>query len=113
MKRPGGTALTVVCRGENVTIQTEGSLSKDIDAANIHLTVKWNYVTLISDTYDLCESAEIEPDCPLRKGHLDVTKKFEIPSSVPVGKYSVTADVQIEGQDDDEYITCLKGIVIF
>lgn len=70
-------------------------------------------MTLISDTFDLCKNAEIDPDCPLRKGHLNATKKMEIPSSVPAGKYSVAADVQIEGQDDDEHITCLKGTVIF
>jgi hypothetical protein len=70
-------------------------------------------VTLISDTYDLCESAGIDPECRRKEGHLDVNKKLETPSSVPAGKYSVTADVQIEGQVDDEHITCLKGIVIF
>lgn len=74
--------------------------------------MKWGYVTLISDTFDLCEATDVEPDCPLRKGHLTGTKKFEIPSNVPPGKYTVTADVQAEGKDGEQ-ITCVQGTVMF
>jgi len=49
---------------------------------------------------------------PIKQRHLNMAKKLEIPSSVQAGKHSVTADVQIEGQDNDEHITCLNGIII-
>lgn len=99
-------------RGENLTISAIGNLNTEIVAgAYVDIVVTWGYVQLIKQTYDLCEELpNVDMECPLKKGHYELTKEVEIPEQVPPGKYTVIAKAYTE---DDELITCLTGSVEF
>lgn len=98
--------------GKNLTITAEGLLSEDIeDGAKVHLEVKYGLIKIISQNADLCETAaNVDLECPLKKGPLKLTKVVELPSAIPPGKYSVLADVISK---DEDKITCLKAAVTF
>jgi len=98
--------------GHDLIIQAKGEISKDIeDGAYILLTVKYGLIKLISTTADLCEQiANVELECPVKKGELEIEKVVSLPGEIPPGKYTVFADVYTK---DDEPVTCLKATVVF
>jgi hypothetical protein len=49
--------------------------------------------------------------CPLEKGYRELVQQVELPSEIPEGKYTVTADAYTENHERE--ITCLKGEITF
>jgi ML domain len=99
--------------GKNLTVEAIGTLSKDIEAGTkLFLTIKYNSIPLIKQEVDLCDQLpNVDLSCPLKKGPFNITKKVEITSMVPEGKYIVTADIYTEGHK--EVIACLEGTAVF
>lgn len=99
-------------RGQNLTITAEGTLAKDIvDGAYVDVDVRYGFIKLVSDTFDLCkESTKVDLECPIKKGSQTLTKEVAIPNEVPPGKYLVVARAYTK---DDEFITCLTAEVEF
>jgi len=102
--------------GQNLTITAGGKLSELVDKdSKVHISVKWNFVTLINKDYDLCDNANvIGKECPLEKGQLNILKEVAIPREVPPGKYAVTAEAVTKDEaEGGKKITCLKGDIQF
>ena len=77
----------------------------------MHLQVKYGLITLINQEAQLCDYVkEVDLNCPLKKGDLELGKQVNIPKEVPPGKYTVLADVFTKDQDK---ITCLNAQVQF
>lgn len=54
------------------------------EGAYVLLTVKYGLIRLISTKADLCEQiGNVDLKCPLESGHMDITKKVDIPAEVP------------------------------
>lgn len=99
-------------RGANLTVNAIGKVSKTIEeGAYVDVEVKYGYIKLISQTYDLCEQVgEVDLKCPLEAGEYKLTKTVEIPNEVPPGKYTVFARAFTK---DDEFISCITATVVF
>ncbi|KAK5011700.1 ML domain-containing protein [Cryomyces antarcticus] len=98
--------------GKNLTISARGTLSADIeDGAKVHLQVKYGLIRLINQEADLCETVKnVDLNCPLKKGEMELKKDVELPKEIPPGKYTVLADVFTK---DGDKITCLTATVVF
>src|SRR5277367_5285146 len=97
--------------GQNLTIEGMAYLKTDVEeGAYANFEVKYGFIKLLSGTADLCEkAAEVDLECPLKKGQVKVQKVVELPSQIPPviplanyfgtrlmcvkGKYQVTANV--------------------
>ncbi|WPK25406.1 hypothetical protein PUMCH_002719 [Australozyma saopauloensis] len=99
-------------KGQNLTFSATGYLSKDVeDGAYVEVDVRFGFIRLIHQTYDLCEQVEnVDLECPIKKGKQVITKQVEIPAEVPPGKYVVNARAF---DKDDKLITCLTATVEF
>lgn len=99
-------------KGENLTFSALGFLSEDIvEGAYVDVDVRYGFIRLIHQTYDLCEEAKnIDLECPIKKGQNIISKLVEIPAEVPPGKYVVNARAYTK---DDKLITCLTATVEF
>ncbi|CZT19270.1 related to Phosphatidylglycerol/phosphatidylinositol transfer protein [Ramularia collo-cygni] len=98
--------------GETLNITASGVLSKDVEeGATIHYSVKYGLITIINTSADLCETVKnIDLECPLKKGDLQLSKGVELPRQIPPGNYHVEAKIL---SVDDEEVTCLKASVEF
>ena len=98
--------------GQNLTFTTVGTLDKTIEeGAYVEVEVRYGFIKLIHQTYDLCEEiVKVDLQCPIKLGKQTITKNVEIPEEVPPGKYLVVARAYTK---DDEYITCLTATIIF
>lgn len=99
-------------RGENLTIIAKGFLAQDIEeGAYVDVDVKYGFIKLIHQTFDLCEEIKkVDMECPLKAGQQIIIKQVEVPDEVPPGKYSVNARAYTV---EDEFITCLSATVEF
>lgn len=99
-------------KGQNLTFSATGYLSKDIeDGAYVEVDVRFGFIRLIHQTYDLCEQVgNVDLECPIKKGKQVITKEVEIPAEVPPGKYTVNARAF---DKNDVLITCLTATVEF
>lgn len=99
-------------KGQNLTFSATGFLSEDIeDGAYVDVDVRFGFIRLIHQTYDLCEQVEnVDLECPIKKGKQVITKLVEIPAEVPPGKYVVNARAF---DKNDVLITCLTATVEF
>ncbi|AOA60375.1 Protein with similarity to the human NPC2/He1 [Komagataella phaffii CBS 7435] len=99
-------------RGVNLTITAIGDLDVAVtEGAYVEIDVTYGYIKLIHQTFDICsEIQNVDLECPLDKGHYELTKEVEIPQQVPPGKYTVFARAFTA---DDKFITCLTGSVEF
>ncbi|CDR45321.1 CYFA0S17e01552g1_1 [Cyberlindnera fabianii] len=99
-------------RGANLSITATGTLSEKIEeGAYVDVEVRFGYIKLLTQTYDLCEQVgEVDLECPLDKGEYKLAKTVEIPQEVPPGKYTVYARAYTK---DDEFITCITATVVF
>ena len=99
-------------RGATLSIAAKGTLNEDIEeGAKVHLQVKYGLITLINQEAQLCDYVkEVDQECPLKKGDLELGKSVNIPNEVPPGKYTVLADVFTR---DGDKITCLTATVSF
>jgi len=98
--------------GKPLSISAKGNLTADIEkGAKIHLQVKYGLITLINQEADLCEQVkQVDLECPLKKGELELTKDVDLPNQIPPGRYTVLADVFTK---DGDKITCLTATVVF
>jgi hypothetical protein len=99
-------------RGANLTFVAEGWLLQDVvDGAYVEVDVRYGYIRLIHQTFDICEEVQkVDLECPIKKGKQIITKSVEIPNEVPPGKYIINARAFTK---DDEFITCLSALVDF
>jgi hypothetical protein len=104
--------LTQLNSGTELTITASGILSEDIeDGAKVQLSVKYGLITIINQSADLCETVKnVDLECPLKKGPLDLEKVVKLPAQIPPGHYTVSADVKTKNGDA---VTCLKASVEF
>ncbi|KAI9800828.1 MAG: hypothetical protein M1825_003611 [Sarcosagium campestre] len=98
--------------GNSLKIEASGTLSEDVEeGAYVNLVVKYGIIKLLDTRADVCnEIKNVDLECPLKKGETVVTKKVDLPKTIPPGKYSVFADVYTK---DDKAITCLSAEVTF
>ncbi|KAH7030856.1 ML domain-containing protein [Microdochium trichocladiopsis] len=98
--------------GTDLLIKASGTVLEPIeDGAYVELVVKYGLIRLISTTADFCEQlGNVDLECPIEKGKLEVVKSVEIPKEVPPGTYHVEAKVF---NKDDTPITCLTATVKF
>lgn len=98
--------------GQNLTITASGVLKEDvIDGAYVDVVVSYGFITLVRQTYDLCEVLpEVDMECPVSKGFISVTREVEIPDGIPPGEYSIHAEAYTVG---DDLLTCLNADVEF
>ena len=89
--------------GQNLTFTAVGTLDKTIEeGAYVEVEVRYGFIKLIHQTYDLCEEiVKVDLQCPIKLGKQTITKNVEIPEEVPPGKYLVVARAYTK---DDEYI---------
>ncbi|CAH2355417.1 phosphatidylglycerol/phosphatidylinositol transfer protein [[Candida] railenensis] len=99
-------------RGANLTFIAEGYLNEDVaEGAYVDVDVRYGYIRLIHQTFDLCEEiSKVDLECPIKKGKQTITKEVEIPNEVPPGKYIINAKAFTK---DDKFITCLTAVVDF
>jgi hypothetical protein len=71
--------------GQNLTIDARGYLKVDIEeGAYANFEVKYGFIKLLTGTADLCEkAAEVDLECPIKKGQIKVQKLVELPSQIP------------------------------
>lgn len=99
-------------KGANLTFIAEGFVLQDIeDGAYVEVDVRYGYIRLIHQTFDLCEEIQkVDMECPIKKGKQTIIKEVEIPNEVPPGKYIINAKAFTK---DDVFITCLNAVVDF
>jgi hypothetical protein len=71
--------------GKNLTIEALGILKVPVEEGSYaNFEVKYGYIKLLSGTADLCEkAAEVDLECPLKKGEVKIKKIVELPSQIP------------------------------
>lgn len=99
-------------KGQNLTFVAEGVLKQSItDGAYVEVDVRYGFIRLIHQTYDLCEEVHnVDLECPIKKGAQTILKQVAIPEEVPPGKYLVVARAYTK---EDVLITCLTASVEF
>lgn len=99
-------------RGQNLTFVAEGVLKQAVtDGAYVEVDVRYGFIRLIHQTYDLCEEVHnVDLECPIKKGSQVILKQVAIPDEVPPGKYLVVARAYSK---EDVLITCLTASVEF
>ena len=72
-------------RGEPLRIIINGTLSHPItQGSTAHVTVKLGFIKLLDRDFDVCENAkEINQECPVEAGKLDIYKVVDIPPQAP------------------------------
>ena len=71
--------------GQTLDIKATGVLKETVEnGAKIHLQVKYGLITLINQETDLCNQVKnVDLECPLKKGPLELTKSVNLPSQIP------------------------------
>lgn len=98
--------------GKELSIKASGTVLETIEqGAYINIQVKYGLIRLINQKMDLCEQVKnVDIECPIEKGVINVVKTVDIPREVPPGKYTVVADVfTVDGRQ----LTCLTAQVVF
>jgi hypothetical protein len=72
-------------RGQPLTVTVTGELSQDVtDGAFADVKVKLGVIKLVEQRLDLCkEITQIERECPVEKGRVDIKHTVDIPREVP------------------------------
>ncbi|KAK7415323.1 Phosphatidylglycerol/phosphatidylinositol transfer protein [Neonectria punicea] len=98
--------------GKELIIKASGTVKQTIEeGAYVLLTVKYGLIRLISTKADLCEQiGNVDLECPVKAGKLEISKSVDLPAEIPPGKYTVLADVFTA---EDVQITCLTATVQF
>ncbi|KAF3989169.1 hypothetical protein FT663_03616 [Candidozyma haemuli var. vulneris] len=99
-------------KGQNLTFVAEGVLKQAVtDGAYVEVDVRYGFIRLIHQTYDLCDEVHnVDLECPIKKGAQTISKSVAIPEEVPPGKYLVVARAYSK---EDVLITCLTASVEF
>ena len=84
-RRPGKHA-NKSSSGKVLKIEAAGNFTEEIvQGAYVLLSVKYNrLITLFSSKEDLCDQMKnVDKECPLEKGKLNITKEVELPTRIP------------------------------
>jgi hypothetical protein len=98
--------------GQQLVIKAKGKVKAPIEKDSyVLLTVKYGLIRLISTKADLCDQiGNVDLECPLEAGEMEISKTVDLPKEIPPGKYTVLADVYT---GDDIQVTCLTATVSF
>ncbi|KAI5463157.1 ML domain-containing protein [Mariannaea sp. PMI_226] len=98
--------------GQELLIKASGTVKQTIEkGAYVKIIVKYGLIQLLSTTADLCdEITNVDLECPIKDGLLQIVKSVDIPREIPPGTYTVQADAFTA---DDLPITCLTASVTF
>lgn len=74
-----------LCSGQTLKIAAKGYLKERVEeGAYVAIQVKYGLITLIKQTLDLCEQVKnVDLECPLEPGELDLVKDVELPKEIP------------------------------
>jgi len=90
-------------KGELVIVSATGTLNEEVTAGNVHVTVKYGFITLINQNVDFCSSENPVP-CPVPAGTYTHTVNATIPANAPSGTYK--ANIVATDQNSQE-IACI------
>eukprot|EP01133_Synstelium_polycarpum_P017113 gene17113-20384_t len=90
-------------KGESINITASGTLNEQVTAGNVHVLLKYGFITLINQNINLCESESPFP-CPIASGAYEKSVVLTIPDSAPSGTYK--GHISITDQNDQE-IACI------
>jgi hypothetical protein len=97
-------------KNNNLKIVVKGNLIEDItNESKLKTIVKYQRITLIKRTFDLCEELNKDKNnfpvkCPITKGDKEVEYNVNIPDNIPNGRYHVDAILE----QNDKVIFCIK-----
>ncbi len=76
---------TYVESGHELVIKAVGEVKETIEkGAYISLQVKYGLIRLINTDTDLCDQVQnVDMDCPIEKGNLEILKTVELPREIP------------------------------
>lgn len=99
-------------KGQELTIFAEGIVKETIlEGAYIDIDVRYGYIRLLKQTFDLCEQTQsVGLECPIKEGKIELETSVQLPSEIPPGVYTVAARAYTV---DDEPITCLATTIEF
>jgi hypothetical protein len=77
--------VLLIYSGKNLSIKATGDLKTTVvEGAYVAIQVKYGLITLIKQKIDLCEQVKnVDKECPLEPGELQVTKDVELPNEIP------------------------------
>eukprot|EP01132_Coremiostelium_polycephalum_P010771 gene10771-13188_t len=90
-------------KGQLLTVTASGNLDETITAGNVHILVKYGFITLINQNENFCSSDNPIP-CPVQPGSYSHTVNATIPGNAPSGKY--TGNVVVTDQNNQE-VACI------
>lgn len=88
--------------GQTLDIKATGVLKKTVEnGAKIHLQVKYGLITLINQETDLCNQVKnVDLECPLEKGPLELTKSVNLPSQIPSVRLTLCLSLEWMGKTE-------------
>ncbi|ORZ01627.1 ML domain-domain-containing protein [Syncephalastrum racemosum] len=100
--------------GKELVIKASGTLSETIEeGAYADVVVKVGVITILRKEFELCEEArknDVEVQCPVGPGFVEVTHTVTLPKEIPPARYSVSVDAYTV---DDDTLSCLTARVDF
>jgi len=110
------TSLNVVpnppVKGQTLNMEATGIL-KDVvtQGSSVDVTVKFGMITLLRKNFDLCSNAgQVDLECPVDSGTKVLKKAVDLPSQIPPGTYTVSANAYTK---DGRSITCVTSTITF
>ena len=68
----------------NISNKWNNRKVRQLNKESENFEVKYGFIKLLSGTADLCEkAAEVNLQCPIAKGQVNVQKLVELPSQIP------------------------------
>eukprot|EP00842_Homolaphlyctis_polyrhiza_P000226 jgi/Hompol1/1203/HPOL_005536-RA len=95
-------------RGGVLVVTGRGQLSEDVVlGSTAQVKVKLGFIQILDQQFDLCDKVtNVDLECPLLAGPVAFSKGFDIPGSLPPGKYTVNVDVT---NANGHHIGCLHA----
>ena len=74
-----------VCSGKPLRIKASGTVKATVfPGATVDVTVSYGLITMLRQKFDICENADqVDMECPVEKGKLDLEKSVDIPKQIP------------------------------
>lgn len=75
--------------GHELIIKAKGTVHQTIEeGAYVLLVVKYGLIKLLTQKADLCEQiTNVNMECPIEKGAVELTKSVELPNEIPPVRY--------------------------
>lgn len=95
-------------RGHALNITGKGYFKKPIEkGAYMDVQVKLQFIKFLDTRFDLCEVLpNVNLTCPVSTGVHRIEKLVDLPSQIPMGKYTVNAKLYT---NENELLTCVIG----